>query len=125
GRVVKQIGDAYMLIFFEPSAAVACALGIEERATAEPQFPAVRAGANWGPVLYREGDYVGATVNLASRLEAEAGPHQLLVTPELRRAAVRTPDTEFVPVGTRALKGVSEGVELYEARRSTPGARAK
>jgi class 3 adenylate cyclase len=125
GRIVKQIGDAYMLVFFEPTAAVACALDIEERAAAESQFPAVRAGAHWGPVLYREGDYVGATVNVASRLEAEAGPHQLLVTPELRKAAEATLDTEFVPIGSRALKGVSEGIELYEARRRIPGPRDK
>ncbi|MGH9027634.1 MAG: adenylate/guanylate cyclase domain-containing protein [Acidimicrobiia bacterium] len=57
GRIAKQIGDAYMLVFFEPRCAVACALEIERRAAAEPHFPAVRAGANWGPVLYREGDY--------------------------------------------------------------------
>ena len=125
GRVVKQIGDAYMLIFFEPSAAVACALDIEERAAAEPQFPAVRAGAHWGPVLYREGDYVGATLNLASRLEAEARPHQLLVTPELRRTAEGLPEIEFVSVGARTLNGVSEEIELYEARHSTAGSRDK
>jgi adenylate cyclase len=125
GRIVKQIGDAYMLIFFEPTAAVGCALAIEERAAAEPQFPAVRAGAHWGPVLYREGDYVGATVNLASRLEAEAGPHQLLVTPELRMAAEGLPDAEFVPLETRTLKGVSERVDLYEARRISGAPRDK
>jgi class 3 adenylate cyclase/YHS domain-containing protein len=123
GRVVKQLGDAYMLVFFEPTSAIGCALDIEERAAAEPQFPAVRAGAHVGPVLYRDGDYVGATVNVASRLEAEAGSHQLLVTPELRTAAEGTPDTEFIPLGTRTLKGVSESIELYEARRTTPGRR--
>jgi len=125
GRIVKQIGDGYMLVFFEPRAAVACALEIEERAAGESQFPAVRSGAHWGPVLYREGDYVGATVNLASRLETEAGRHQLLVTAELRRAAEGVPDVEFVPLGTRTLKGVSEDVEVFEARRTTTAAREK
>jgi adenylate cyclase len=125
GRVVKQIGDAYMLIFFEPTAAVACALDIEERAAAEPQFPAVRAGAHWGPVLYRQGDYVGATVNLASRLEAQAGPHQLLVTQELRGAADGLPDCEFVPLETRSLKGLTERVDLCEARRISRAPRHK
>jgi len=125
GRIVKQIGDAYMLVFFEPTAAVACALDIEERAAAEPQFPAVRAGAHWGTVLYREGDYVGTTVNVASRLEAEAGPHQLLVTPELRRATEGLAEIEFVPLESRSLKGITEQVALFDVRRISGAPREK
>ena len=125
GRIVKQIGDAYMLVFFEPTAAVACALDIEERAAAEPQFPAVRAGAHWGTVLYREGDYVGTTVNVASRLEAEAGPHQLLVTPELRRATEGLAEIEFVPLESRSLKGITEQVALFDVRRISGAPRDK
>ncbi|MGH9013995.1 MAG: adenylate cyclase regulatory domain-containing protein [Acidimicrobiia bacterium] len=125
GRIVKQIGDGHMLVFFEPGAAVACALEVEARAAGESQFPAVRSGAHWGPVLYREGDYLGATVNLASRLETEAGPHQLLVTAELRRAAEGLPNVEFVPLGRRTLKGVSEGVEVFDARPGTAAVREK
>ncbi|MGH9012449.1 MAG: MerR family transcriptional regulator [Acidimicrobiia bacterium] len=125
GRIVKQIGDAFMLVFFEPRTAVACALEIEERVSAEPQFPAVRSGAHRGPVLYRAGDYVGSTVNLASRLEAEAGPHQLLVTGDLRREAEGLEGVEFVPVGRRRFKGVSEDVEVFEARRAGAALREK
>ena len=72
GRVVKQLGDAFMLMFLEPRSAVTCALEIEHRTAAEPQFPAVRSGLHWGRVLYREGDYVGASVNVAARVAAEA-----------------------------------------------------
>lgn len=125
GRIVKQIGDAYMLVFFEPTAAVACALEIEERVAAESQFLGLRSGAHWGPVLYREGDYVGATVNLASRIEGEADPHQLLVTAQLRKAAEGLPTVEFAPLGSRTLKGVSGAVEVFEARRTTETPRGK
>jgi len=68
GRVVKQIGDAFMLTFPEPRSAVACALEIEHRTADEPQFPAVRSGLHWGQVLYREGDYLGVSVNVAARV---------------------------------------------------------
>jgi adenylate cyclase len=125
GRVVKQIGDAYMLVFFEPTSALTCALEIEERAAAASHFPAVRAGAHWGPVLYREGDYVGATVNLAARLEAEAGPHQLLVTTDLRDASERLAGVEFLEVGSRMLKGMTSPVQLLEATRSGTARRKK
>jgi len=95
GRVVKQIGDAFMLVFPDPRSAVACALEMEGRASKEAQFPAARSGVHWGPVLFREGDYVGSNVNIASRLAAEAKRHQVLVTESVRNAAKDLPEVEF------------------------------
>ena len=118
GRVVKQIGDAFMLVFASTEPAVRCSLAIVERVAAEPQFPAVRGGIHWGNVLYREGDYLGSTVNLAARLAAEAGRHQLLVSDAARREVAALPQVNFVHLGARRLKGVAEMVELFEARRS-------
>lgn len=116
GRVVKQIGDGFMLAFSEAKSAVACALEIEQRADGQEQFPAVRAGVHWGSVLYREGDYVGSNVNIASRVAAEATRHQVLVTGDARRATGELPDVEFLPLGSRRLRGLSNEIELYEAR---------
>src|SRR5205807_7172565 len=87
GRIVKQIGDAFMIVFGEPSNAVACGLAIEAAVVEESQFPAVHIGAHTGQLLYREGDYLGNTVNVAARVAAEAGAHQLLVSETLRSAA--------------------------------------
>jgi adenylate cyclase len=118
GQVVKQIGDAFLLVFHEPREAVACALDVEERVTATPAFPAVRAGIHHGLVLYREGDYVGATVNLAARVVAEAGRHQVLVTDAVRNALRPSADLELLRLPKRTLKGVSEEIVLYEVRRA-------
>src|SRR2546425_202729 len=114
GRVVNHIGDAFMLTFPEPRSAVACALEIEQRTAEEPQFPAVRSGLHWGQVLYREGDYLGVTVNVAARVAAEAQRHQVLVTAPVRREAAGLSDVEFVPLGTRRLKGLTDEVELFQ-----------
>lgn len=116
GSVAKQIGDAFMLVFAQAATAVACLLEIERRAAAETQFPAVRGGVACGSVLYREGDYVGSLVNLASRLAGEAERHQILITPEVRKDAAGLPDVEFIPIGKRRLKGLSGEFELFEAR---------
>ena len=116
GRIVKQIGDAFMLAFNEARAAVGFALDVERRAAAEAQFPAVRSGIHWGPVLYREGDYVGGNVNLAARLATEAARHQVLVTAAVRQAAHGLGGVEFVGLGRRKLKGLSEVVDLWEVR---------
>jgi adenylate cyclase len=126
GRVVKQIGDAFMLVFPDARAAVACALEIESRAAKEPQFPAVRAGIHCGTVLYREGDYVGSNVNIASRLAAEAQRHQVLVTAEVRNDAHDLPGIEFARLGKRQLKGLSGKLDLFEVKipGALPGQRA-
>jgi len=114
GHVVKQIGDAFMLVFHEPRSAVACALEIEQQTAREPQFPAVRSGVHCGQVLYREGDYLGTSVNVVARLAAEAARHQLLVTAAVRKEAGGLPDVEFVPLGMRRLRGLADEVEVFE-----------
>ncbi|MEO6025939.1 MAG: adenylate cyclase regulatory domain-containing protein [Candidatus Binatia bacterium] len=76
GRVVKQIGDAFMLVFADARAAIACALDIERQTAGEPQFAAVRTGVHCGRVLYREGDYVGTGVNVATPLSRARRRHR-------------------------------------------------
>jgi adenylate cyclase len=120
GRVIKQIGDAFMLAFPEPRSAVACALEIKSHAGGEAQFPAVRGGVHWGTALYREGDYVGSNVNIASRLADVAGRHEVLVSGAVRAECAGMPGVEFVSAGHRTLKGVAEKIEVFEARKPLP-----
>jgi len=99
-----------------------CAIEIERRSAEEPQFPAVWTGIQSGQVLYREGDYVGTSVNVAARLAEEAERHQVLLTAGVRREAGSFPDVEFLPLGKRRLRGLAEDFELFAAvQRSTAG----
>lgn len=116
GQVLKQIGDAFMLVFPDARSAVVCSLEIEARTAEAPQFPAARSGVHWGQVLYREGDYVGSTVNLAARLASEAERHQVLLTASVRSEADGLPGVEFVRLGKRKLKGLPEDIDLYQAQ---------
>jgi adenylate cyclase len=120
GRVVKQIGDAFMLVFFDARAAVTCVLDIERRARAEAQFPAVRSGVQSGDVLYRAGEYVGANVNIAARVAAAAERHQVLVTAAVKDEAGAVPGAEFIPLGRVALKGIAEELELFAVAAERP-----
>jgi YHS domain-containing protein len=69
-------------------------------------------------VLYRDGDYVGANVNLAARVAAEAERHQVVVTGAVRREVTALSDVEFVRLPRRRLKGLTEEIDLFEARAS-------
>lgn len=117
GTMVKQIGDAFMLVFGTAGDAVHCGLDIDQMATREPRFLATRTGVHWGPALYRAGDYVGATVNLAARISAEADPHQMLVTAAVYAAATDLDGVELRPLDSRRVKGVADAIALYEAHR--------
>ncbi len=123
GRVVDRVGDAFLLVFPEPGAAVTCALEIERRTAAEPQFPAVRGAVHWGDLLYHEGGYVGGSLNVASRVAAQAAPHQILATDAVRREIGGLAGVTFAPLGRRHLKGLAEELELFEVRfADVPGA---
>jgi adenylate cyclase len=116
GRVVDRIGDAFLLTFPEPRAAVTCALEIERRTAAEPQFPAVRGAVHWGDVLYQEGGYVGGALNIASRVATHATPHQILVTAAARTEIGVLSQVTFASLGKQRLKGLTEELEVFEAR---------
>lgn len=122
GQVVKQIGDEFMLAFADSADAVRFALAARDRAHVEPNFPGVRTGAHRGTVLHHEDDYYGATVNLAARIASDAKRWQILVTPAVRdELADHSEDLELRAIGSRALKGITGEVELFEVE---PGGHA-
>ena len=87
GRVVKMIGDEVMFLVDDPVVAAEIALGLAEASRDAAELSDVRVGMAVGPVIEREGDAFGATVNLASRATAIAYPGTVVVSPELRDAA--------------------------------------
>jgi adenylate cyclase len=117
GRILKQIGDEFMLLFAEPADAITFGLAMDRFVDAEPQFPALHIGAHSGTVLYREGDYVGGTVNLAARVASAGAAGQFLITEDLRDAAGHHPEAEFTALPPRRLKGIPDPMCLVEVRR--------
>jgi adenylate cyclase len=117
GRVVKMIGDEVMFLIEDPHAAVEIALGLAEASREAEQLSDVRVGLAWGPVLEREGDAYGPTVNLASRITSIAYPGSVVVGPELRAALEGRDDLVFRAMRPRSLKHIGR-VALSRVRRS-------
>lgn len=117
GNLVKQIGDEFMVAFAEPSSAVRFVVALDRAASAEPNFPALRTGVNAGPVLYRVGDYVGMTVNLAARIAAMAAPNEMLITEPVAHAAADV-GISVEWAGPRELQGIDEPVPLWRIERT-------
>src|SRR5215470_17839193 len=116
GRVVDRIGDAFLLVFPESRAALMCALEVERRTAAEPQFPPLRGAVHWGDLVYQEGGYVGGSLNIASRVATEAKPHQILATAAVHGEVWGLSGVTFRPLGKRHLKGLANELELFEVR---------
>ena len=115
GRVVKLLGDGAMLRFDDPTAAVTAALELVADAP-RTGLPPAHAGVHAGPLIERDGDIYGHTVNLASRIAGRAGSGEVLVSQAVRDL-VTDREIEFDDVEPAALKGIAAPVPLYRARR--------
>jgi len=132
GTTEKFIGDAVMAVFGVPTmqeddaarAAMAALRMLESLADLnrrlEPELGIrlrVRIGVNTGPavttadVSTRQGLVAGETVNVAARLEQNAGPGQILIGPLCRRALGPAARTE--QVGPLRLKGKEQPVTAH------------
>jgi len=86
GRVIKTIGDEVMAIFAQAAeagrAAVDIQLGIAGMAPVDKVRLGVRIGLHFGPVVERDGDVFGDTVNLSARLTEMASRGQIITSLE-------------------------------------------
>jgi adenylate cyclase len=114
-HLVKQIGDAVMLVSTEVPAMIDATLDLVAAADGDDSFPPVRAGVAYGPAINRWGDWYGSTVNVASRLTARARPASVLVTENVRREAGDR--YAWSAAGPKKLKGLSAPVRTYRVRR--------
>jgi len=117
GRVVKMIGDEVMFEFDDPAAAVALALELANAYHEDDSVSDVRVGLARGPVLRREGDLYGPTVNLASRIVGIAYAGAVVTSGEIRELLADDERFAWKTLRTRYLKGLGR-VQLHAVRRA-------
>jgi class 3 adenylate cyclase len=137
GSVDKFMGDCVMAVWGAPLKtsmdellAVHAALEMQamlylfNRRLAEEGLPVIRmrigintgvaVAGNIGSEQRMEYTVIGDAVNLAQRVEAQAGPGQIFISDGLYREVA--PFIRAFEVGTRTLKGKSEPVTIYSVR---------
>jgi adenylate cyclase len=125
GEVVKTIGDAVMVRHRDPSDAVSLGLTAAHEVIAGHGFPAVRVGMHHGPAIAREGDWFGATVNLAARVAAVAAGGEVLLTDAVREAAGELEGVEYESRGEQRIRNVAAPVPLFAAVRDDRSTEAR
>lgn len=86
GRIIKTIGDEVLFVADSPAEAGHIGLLLAEARDGDDDFPELRVGIAWGPVLRRLGDVYGPVVNMAARLTSVARPGRVLVDREMAEA---------------------------------------
>ena len=116
GRVVKLLGDGVLVRFDEAATAVEATL-VLLAALPGAGLPSGHAGVAAGPLILREGDVFGRTVNLAARI-SDVAPDGRVYIPAT--VAADLPAGAFVirPVEAAILQGIGR-VALVEVTRSS------
>ncbi len=110
GRVVKLLGDGVLLRLPDAASAVEATLDLL-RSLPAAELPSGHAGIHSGPLIEREGDVFGRSVNLAARVSDVAPAGEIYVT-EAVRDAIGGSDGRLEPVPAVELQGIGS-VRLF------------
>jgi class 3 adenylate cyclase len=119
GRVIKSIGDGMMATFTNPVFSVEGAIEIQKilaevnEVRPEPERIGVRIGVHYGVGIVRTDDVFGDVVNMASRVESEAAPGQIVISDELYKQIDESRFT-FRELGRFMLKGKTSEHTLFQ-----------
>src|SRR5258705_4786503 len=120
GRVIKTIGDAFLVDFPSVVHAVQCAQQIHaqlqvhnaEKEKAEQIH--VRIGLHLGDIVQKDGDVFGDGVNIASRLQGLAEPDTICVSHKVYEEVAKKLELgTVVSLGRPKLKNIAEQFQVY------------
>lgn len=123
GRVVKNTGDGFMLVFDSPSDAVRFTIELQQglaafSAESPERAIRVRIGINAGEPVSEDGDLYGLAVNVAARLCDMAGTGEVLASAAVVGLTMGK-GFSFFDAGAMELKGLSAPVLAYRLELET------
>lgn len=125
GRVVKLLGDGFLVEFASAVDAVECAIAWQEGPGSEATGVgdgdedraapfAFRIGINVGDVIVDGDDLYGDGVNVAARLEGVAEPGAILISADTYRQVRGKTEASFEDRGEVDLKNIAEPIHIYQ-----------
>src|SRR5207249_10785983 len=117
GSVIELRGDEALAVFGSPRQAIRAAVDLQQRFVDEtlddPSLPLmVGIGLDAGEAVAVEGGYRGGALNMAARLCGQAGPGEILATPEVVHLARAVDGIKYVQRGEVHLKGIAQPVRV-------------
>jgi DNA-binding response OmpR family regulator len=118
GRVVRVMGDGFLIEFSSAIDAVRCAVAVQRGMAAAADEPAerrlqFRVGINVGDVLADGEDILGDAVNIAARLEGIAEPGGICLSAAAYEQIRGKLEIEVADMGEQDLKNIARPLRTY------------
>lgn len=120
GQVLKSMGDGLLMYFNSAVQAVSCAQEIQKTlvrsATCLPSHQVLyhRIGIHLGDVFFSGDDVLGEGVNMAARLQGQAGMNGICISKTVYEVVKNHLSLKADYLGLKPLKGFPEPVDLYQ-----------
>ncbi len=112
GRIVKSMGDGWLVEFNSAVEAVNCALQVQDR-LAGHSLIALRIGVHIGDVVHEDEDIFGDGINIAARLEALAEPGGIAISDSAYSSLDGTLTPSFDDAGEQRLKNIVRPLRVW------------
>jgi len=120
GKIIKAIGDAFMVDFSSAVNALKCAIESQEefykynKGKKELEKIEVRIGIHLGDVITDGNDIFGDGVNIAARIEAVTEPNRICISQDVYSQIKNKMQVKTYHMGSIELKNIPEPMEVYE-----------
>jgi adenylate cyclase len=121
GRLVKTLGDGFLIEFASAVDAVRSSLEMQDGLGSREESIRLRVGIHVSDVIVEpDGDLLGDGVNIAARLQGIAAPGTICLSEDAFRQVRNKVSAPIIDRGDVTLKNIPQPVRVYELRGSPP-----
>ncbi len=120
GRIIKNMGDGFLVEFHSVGEAVECGIAIQEgmarrnQGLSEAEAIRFRIGVNLGDVLSHGDDVFGDGVNIAARLQEIAMPYGVMISSHVFGQLDVALQLRFSDTGAHQLKNIPRAIRTFQ-----------
>ncbi|MBT5739737.1 adenylate/guanylate cyclase domain-containing protein [Candidatus Woesearchaeota archaeon] len=120
GKVIKKMGDAFLVTFRSATNAVLCGVALQtkfyEYSRKREYKLQIKVALHAGEVVHRNGDVYGDTINTTARIEGITKPGHIVFS-EAVYLAMNQNEIPYLHLGLKKLKGLRRPVRLFRVKR--------
>jgi class 3 adenylate cyclase len=119
-RLHERVGDEVMVVSDSADALLATAVQLWQKAVQMPGFLNLHGALHYGPVLFRNNSYFGTTVNVTSRMAAQAKAGTLVCSTDFFSGLTNKDVLQSQSMGRYTFRNVTEEIEVLELMTGKP-----
>ena len=112
GEILNDYGDGSLCTFASVTQAIRSAIEIQFQFQSDPKVP-LRVGLHMGEVFFEDGNVLGDSVNIASRIQSLGIVNSILLSSEINSKLKNQPEFKTVSLGWFHFKNVDEPIEVF------------